>query len=192
MDQSGQMFIPGLLAGRAGQDVEFRSSEDILHNVRVDYGAGEPIFNVATPPWGKYVHKLERPGFYNVSCDIHTTMRATIYLSDAPYVVAVPDSGEFVFQNIRHGAYKVSGYIQGNPIDKKVEVTGLKPSSTCHKPRRRDHEGTKTDTTKARRRIPREGGYMKTGRKANHVDAATRWSTNLRTHEPTNLRTFNN
>ena len=124
MDQSGQMFIPGLIAGRAGQDVEFRSSEDILHNVRVDYGAGEPIFNVATPPWGKYVHKLERPGFYNVSCDIHTTMRATIYMSDAPYVMAVPDNGEFVFQNVRHGAYKVSGYIQGNAIDNKIEVTG--------------------------------------------------------------------
>ena len=148
------MFIPGLIAGRAGQDVEFRSSEDILHNVRVDYGAGEPIFNVATPPWGKYVHKLERPGFYNVSCDIHTTMRATIYLSDAPYVMAVPDNGEFVFQNVRHGAYKVSGTSRETRSTRRSRSPDLKPPSSSRKPRSA-HEGGNHEGAKIGRNTPR-------------------------------------
>ena len=35
MDQSGYEFLPALLVAQAGQTVEFRNSEDVLHNVRV-------------------------------------------------------------------------------------------------------------------------------------------------------------
>ena len=125
MDQSGQMFIPGLLTARTGQAVEFRSSEDVLHNVRVDQAAtGAPIFNVATPPFGKYVHTFNQSGFYNVSCDIHTTMRATIFFSDAPYVTQIHDTGKFEFRDVLPGSYRVTGFFEGKPIDKSLQVTG--------------------------------------------------------------------
>src|SRR5688572_18276400 len=35
MDQSGYQFLPGFLLAQAGQNVQFRNSEDVLHNVRV-------------------------------------------------------------------------------------------------------------------------------------------------------------
>ena len=35
IDQSGQMFIPGAPGGPDGQTIQFRSSENVLHNVRV-------------------------------------------------------------------------------------------------------------------------------------------------------------
>jgi plastocyanin len=125
VDQSGQMFIPELLTARTGQEVQFRSSEDVLHNVRVDHATTkEPIFNVATPPWGKYVHKFAQPGFYNVTCDIHTTMRATLFLTDAPYVTQVSETGSFRFLNVVPGSYKVTGFIQGTAIDRKIDVSG--------------------------------------------------------------------
>src|SRR5687768_1578077 len=35
MDQAGYEFLPGFLLAQAGQLVQFRNSEDVLHNVRV-------------------------------------------------------------------------------------------------------------------------------------------------------------
>lgn len=125
MDQSGQMFIPELLAAQTGQEVEFRSSEDVLHNVRVDHAdTNKPIFNVATPPFGNYVHKFDEPGFYRVSCDIHPAMRATLFLTRAPYLAQVPDTGRFSFRDVVPGSYRVTGFIEGTPIDKTFEVSG--------------------------------------------------------------------
>src|SRR6188768_1752228 len=35
MDQAGYEFLPAFLIAQAGQPVQFRNSEDVLHNVRV-------------------------------------------------------------------------------------------------------------------------------------------------------------
>src|SRR5688500_4890119 len=52
MDQYGRAFIPNLLIVRAGQVVEFRNSEDVLHNVHVQKApAGTEVFNVDRPPF---------------------------------------------------------------------------------------------------------------------------------------------
>ena len=68
MDQSGYQFLPGLLVAQAGQTVQFRNSEDVLHNVRVtEVATDTPVFNVATLAYGAYDHKFERPGFYTVT-----------------------------------------------------------------------------------------------------------------------------
>ena len=49
MDQAGYEFLPAFLIAQAGQPVQFRNSEDVLHNVRVtDAASQEPVFNVAT------------------------------------------------------------------------------------------------------------------------------------------------
>jgi hypothetical protein len=125
MDQSGQMFIPELLVARAGQKVEFRSSEDVLHNVRVDYSDTKtPIFNVATPPWGMYPHTFDKPGFYNVSCDIHTAMRATILITETPYATQADQAGKFRFENVVPGSYKLKGFVGEEPVEKIVQIAG--------------------------------------------------------------------
>jgi plastocyanin len=127
MDQSGQMFIPEFLTARVGQKVEFRSSEDVLHNVRVDHSATKtPIFNVATPPWGMYPHTFNKPGFYNVSCDIHTTMRATIFVTTTPYTKFADDTGSFAFQDVVRGSYKLKGFVGEEPLEKTVQVAGAR------------------------------------------------------------------
>ena len=98
MDQQGQMFMPDTLLARTGQPVHFRSSEDVLHNVRVIRNDQKPIFNVATPPWGSYTHTFDEPGFYNVTCDIHAAMRATMYVASTPYVGTADERGHFTFE----------------------------------------------------------------------------------------------
>ena len=124
MDQQGQMFIPDTLLARTGQPVHFRSSEDVLHNVRVIRSDKTPIFNVATPPFGSYTHVFNEPGFYNVTCDIHTTMRATVYVAATPYVGTSDEHGRFTFEHVIPGTYTVAGFADAAPIAKTIEVAG--------------------------------------------------------------------
>jgi hypothetical protein len=123
MDQSGQQFLPGLLLAQTGQTVKFRNSEDVLHNVRVTEVATEtPVFNVATIPFGSYDHKFERPGFYTVSCDIHTTMRADILVTASPYTATLEADGSFTVKDVPPGAYKLTVYAGDNPAVRAIEV----------------------------------------------------------------------
>jgi plastocyanin len=122
--QQGQMFIPGEVLARAGQPIEFRSSEDVLHNVRVVRSDKTPIFNVATLPFGAYTHTFDEPGVYDVSCDIHTAMKATIFIASTPYIATSDETGRFSFPNVLRGTYKASGFDAGKRVEKIVEVSG--------------------------------------------------------------------
>jgi plastocyanin len=125
VDQQGQMFIPGEVLARTGQQIEFRSSEDVLHNVRVIRSDKTPIFNIATPPFGAYTHTFDKPGIYDVSCDIHTAMKATIFIASTPYIATSDQTGRFTFSNVLRGTYRASGFDAGKRVEKIVEVSAL-------------------------------------------------------------------
>ena len=96
----------------------------MLHNVRVIRSDKTPIFNVATPPFGSYTHTFDEPGFYNVTCDIHVTMRATVYVASTPYVGTADERGRFAFEDVVPGTYTVAGFADAAPIAKPVEIAG--------------------------------------------------------------------
>jgi plastocyanin len=122
MDQSGYEFLPGFLIAQAGQNVQFRNSEDILHNVRVsDASTQQPVFNVATVAFGKYEHKFD-PGYYTVTCDIHPTMRASILVTRSPYTATTAADGAFSIANVRPGPYKLTIYAGAEPVVRSIEV----------------------------------------------------------------------
>jgi plastocyanin len=123
MDQAGYEFFPASLIAQAGQPVEFRNSEDILHNVRVtETSTHEPVFNVATLSFGKYEHKFE-PGFYDVRCDIHSAMHASIMVTDSPYTANTAEDGSFSISDVRPGKYNLTIYAGAAPVVRAVEVT---------------------------------------------------------------------
>ena len=127
MDQAGYAFLPEFLIAQAGQLVQFRNSEDVLHNVRLtDVSSQKPVFNVATLAFGKYEHKLE-PGFYNVTCDIHSTMRASILVTASPYAASTSEDGSFSMSRVRPGRYNLTIYSGTAPVVRPIEV---KPGST--------------------------------------------------------------
>jgi len=123
IDQFGQQFLPALQVAQVGQRVEFRSSEDVLHNVRVDEaGSHAPVFNVSTPPFGVYAHTFDKPGYYNVSCDVHPAMRANIFISPTPYNAVADDKGAFSIPDVEPGAYTARAYAGAEPTERVVEV----------------------------------------------------------------------
>jgi plastocyanin len=122
MDQAGYEFLPGFLVAQAGQQVQFRNSEDVLHNVRVtEISSQKPVFNVATLAFGKYEHKFE-PGYYNVTCDIHSTMRASILVTASPYTATSAQDGSFAIRNVKPGKYNLTVYAGSAPVVRAIDV----------------------------------------------------------------------
>ena len=122
MDQSGYEFLPGFLIAQAGQTVQFRNSEDVLHNVRVaEASTQKPIFNVATVAFGNYEHKFDA-GYYNVTCDIHPTMRASILVTASPYTTTTAADGSFSIPDVKPGRYNLAVYAGAAPVVRPVEV----------------------------------------------------------------------
>jgi plastocyanin len=125
MDQAGLTFGPELLLVRTGHPVEFRNSDDTLHNVRVSHEETRTSsFNVAIPTGESYTYTFERDGFYRVGCDIHPAMAASIFAASTPYTTLADGSGAFSFADVPAGSWTVTIYAGGRKLRKDVEVSG--------------------------------------------------------------------
>jgi plastocyanin len=123
MDQAGLTFGPELLLVRTGEPVEFRNSDDTLHNVHVTHEETKtPAFNVAIPTGNSYTHTFDRDGFYRVGCDIHPSMAASIFAATTPYTTLAGTDGSFTFTDVAAGAWTVSVYTGGKRLHKDVDV----------------------------------------------------------------------
>jgi hypothetical protein len=127
MDQYSKQFVPNSLYVRVGQKVEFRNSEDMPHNVIVSRrGSGAQVFNVGTEPHEKYVHTFDRVGQYDVICDIHPGMQATVVATQSPNATIAGDDGSFTLPNIALGSYKLSLTFEGRTVEQPLEVTAAR------------------------------------------------------------------
>jgi plastocyanin len=127
MDQYAKQFVPNVLYVRVGQPVEFRNSEDMPHNVTVKRRTtGAEVFNVGTEPQQKHVHTFDRVGQFDVVCDIHPGMQATVIAAESPMVTVAADNGRFSIANVKPGAYKLSATFEGRTVEQPVEVSAAK------------------------------------------------------------------
>ena len=127
MDQRSKQFLPGLLIARVGQPVEFRNSEDMPHNVSViRRESGKEVFNVGTEPNQRYVHTFDRIGEFDVTCDIHEGMEATVIVARGPMTTIAGDDGRFSVPNVAFGSYKVSLTFNGQTVEQALEVSGAR------------------------------------------------------------------
>lgn len=125
MDQRGQQFIPTLLVARTGQPVEFRNGESIVHNVYVTRrSTGAEVLNVGTDPGQSHTHTFEQAGQYEVSCDIHPGMLATVIVVASPYYAVSDSFGNFAIVNVPPGSYMLEASHGGAATARTVEVAG--------------------------------------------------------------------
>ena len=127
MDQISLTFTPGLLFVRTGQPVEFRNSDETLHNINVrDDATKEQAFNIAIPTAATYHYTFERDGLYDVACDIHQGMAAVIVSSATPYTAIADADGHFLFEDVAAGPYTVTAYAAGQRLARSVDVAGAR------------------------------------------------------------------
>lgn len=99
------------------------------HNVAVTRReSGSEIFNVGTEPHQKYVHTFERVGQFEVKCDIHEGMEATVIVAKGPLTLIAEDDGRFVFSNVAPGSYTVSVTFAGQTVEQTLDVKAPKTS----------------------------------------------------------------
>jgi plastocyanin len=123
MDQAGLTFGPELLLVRTGYPVEFRNSDDTLHNVHVTHEeTREPAFNVAIPTDNSYTYTFQKDGFYRVGCDIHPAMAASVFSVSTPYVTLAEPDGRFTIEDVTPGAYSATMYAAGRKLQRAVEA----------------------------------------------------------------------
>jgi plastocyanin len=131
MDQYAKQFVPNVLYVRVGQPVEFRNSEDMPHNVTVKRRTtGAEVFNVGTEPQQKHVHTFDRVGQFDVVCDIHPGMQATVFATESPMATVAADDGRFSIANVKPGAYKLSVAFEGRSVEQPVEVSAARVDVT--------------------------------------------------------------
>ena len=127
LDQISKQFIPRTLMARVGQPVEFRNSEDMPHNVTVvRRETGSEVFNVSTDRGQKYVHTFDRVGEFDVTCDIHEGMEATVIVARGPITTTAGDDGRFSIPNVAFGSYRVSLTYSGQTVEQPLEVSGAR------------------------------------------------------------------
>ena len=125
MDQISKRFEPDVLYTRVGQAVEFRNSEDMPHNVTtIRRGPGTEIFNVGVERGQTYTHTFDRPGQYDILCDVHPGMQATVIAADSARAIVADQAGRFTFTNVPFGDYLVRVTFEGRTVERPISVSG--------------------------------------------------------------------
>jgi plastocyanin len=127
IDQKNCMYSPHVVALMAGQQLDFKNSDDTLHNIHT-YKDSESDFNIAQPKGSP--DKLSDVGVppgdapYKVKCDVHPWMAAFALVTDHPYAVVTGDDGSFKLDNVPPGTYKLEAwhpYMGKKVVDVTVE-----------------------------------------------------------------------
>jgi plastocyanin len=104
IDQVGCMYEPYVIGAVAGQDVAFKNSDSVLHNVHATPKINKE-FNFAEPLKGQVISKkFEQPEvMVRVKCDVHPWMFSYVGVTDHPYFAVTDKDGNFTIKNVPAG-----------------------------------------------------------------------------------------
>lgn len=109
IDQKDLAFVPSLEVFRPGDEVVFRNSDATRHHVYSFSPAARFEF-VLAPRESSPALRLERPGIVAVGCNIHDSMIAWLYVSDAPWIARTGADGRASFDGLPPGTYEVRAW----------------------------------------------------------------------------------
>jgi hypothetical protein len=139
MDQPCCRFEPHVLAMRDDQQLIFKNSAPIPHNVNY---AGDPLKNPGDnkllPAGGQLVISLKaQPRPVSVACNIHSWMKAYVRVYDHPYFAVTDENGNFEIKNAPAGKWRLiawhetGGWLLGKRLTKENFIpVEIKPNAT--------------------------------------------------------------
>ena len=111
VDQKECHYRPYIQIVRAGEQVNIKNSDPILHNIHAYYKDTETLFNLAQPIQGmKTPKKLEKSGPVHLKCDVHSWMSAWVFVAAHPYYTVTKDDGSFSLDQVPAGSYKLMAW----------------------------------------------------------------------------------
>ncbi|HEY6952373.1 MAG TPA: DUF2012 domain-containing protein [Bacteroidota bacterium] len=125
MDQKDLKFSPHVLPILAGTTVDFRNSDDVLHNVFSPDQCSDKM-NLGTWPKGQSrSYTFKNPGCQSVMlCNVHPEMEAWVLALETPYFAVSAADGSYEIKNVPPGKYTLKIWhekLKGVPV--QVEVT---------------------------------------------------------------------
>lgn len=111
LDQDGCRYEPHVFGIQAGQPLEIRNSDPLLHNIHPK-PEKQRGFNISQPRQGMKTTKKfsQREVMVKVECDVHGWMNAYIGVLDHPYFDTSGDQGSFSLENLPPGTYEVEAW----------------------------------------------------------------------------------
>jgi plastocyanin len=109
IDQKNLAFVPSLEVVRPGDEVVFRNSDGTRHHVYSFSPAAKFEF-VLAPRASSPPLRLERTGVVAVGCNIHDSMIAWLYVTDAPWTARTGADGRARFDGLPPGDYEVRAW----------------------------------------------------------------------------------
>jgi plastocyanin len=109
MDQINMQFVPDVLVIQTGSSVDFPNSDQIQHQV---YSFSAPKkFQLSLYAGHKYPPVIfDRPGLVTIGCNIHDSMLAYVYVTDAPYFGKSDEHGTLVLRDLPAGNYTLTAW----------------------------------------------------------------------------------
>jgi plastocyanin len=105
IDQRSLRFVPQVLSVLPGQEVQFRNSDPLFHNVFSPDTLGED-FDLGTYPAGQWrSHRFRRPGVHPILCHVHPEMEAYVVVVTTPYHGVSDSTGRFRVGNLPPGTF---------------------------------------------------------------------------------------
>jgi plastocyanin len=105
MDQRNMVFVPHVLPVLVGTQVNFRNSDEVLHNVFSPDKVADRL-NLGTYPQGEVRSKVfDKPGVAVILCNVHPEMEAYVVVLETPYFAVTDEEGNFVIKDVPPGTY---------------------------------------------------------------------------------------
>jgi hypothetical protein len=103
-------FMPRTNVAVVGSVLEILNRDPILHNthMRIDGRSGPTIINVVQPAGVDVIMKtLQIAGFFDIRCDAHTFMQASMHVFEHPYFAMSDSTGRFEMAQVPPGTYRL-------------------------------------------------------------------------------------
>ncbi len=105
VDQLGCIFAPHVVGAMVGQEIEFRNSDPVTHNIRGTATRNRPFNNNFAPKSITKI-KFDSPEIgIPLKCDIHFWMSGSINVFPHPFFAVTGDDGSFVISGVPPGNY---------------------------------------------------------------------------------------
>jgi plastocyanin len=111
VDQEGCLYHPRTLAVMAGQPLEIRNSDPVLHNIKV-VAQKNRGFNISQPTKGMKTTRTftAQEIAIPVTCNVHGWMHANLNVFTHPFFAVTGADGSFTIKGLPAGTYEVEAW----------------------------------------------------------------------------------
>ncbi len=123
MEQRGREFLPNLIAVSVGSTISFPNFDTVFHNVFSTSAVG--AFDLGLYKAGEArEYTFPKEGIIRIGCNLHSNMSAYIAVVAAPAYVVTDAQGNFKFNRLAPGKYKLKGWSvkSKGPITQDVTI----------------------------------------------------------------------